>query len=144
MECQICASKELETIYSVPKVPLFQNKICRSRSEAIEAKTASVRLVHCKCCDFVYNTKFCQELMNYDSNYQNEQAESEVFDKHLDNVVNTIFKYEFASLITELISIADFLFALSDTNIKSSFFSHGFFLFILSINNFPFIWSYSC
>jgi len=79
-------------IFSRTDVPVFQNKVYRTYSEAKQAIIGDIELVQCPSSGLVYNRKFKPELMNYDENYQNEQACSRAFQRHLDHVLNIILR----------------------------------------------------
>jgi hypothetical protein len=57
-----------------------------SRSEARNCPRGDVVLVEDLNSGLIYNQAFQPELMNYDSNYQNEQGTSPLFQKHLESI----------------------------------------------------------
>ena len=61
-----------------------------SKADAIACPKGNIRLVEDLVTGLVYNVAFCPELMAYDSNYQNEQAVSPLFQKHLETVASAI------------------------------------------------------
>ncbi len=77
-------------LYSQIGVPLFQNKVYDSFEEAIEAKTIDVNLVQCLDTGFVFSGDFDIDKLEYDLNYQNEQANSFFFREHLNNVFDLL------------------------------------------------------
>src|SRR5277367_3247488 len=77
-------------VFKQSKVPVFQNKVYPSLNEALEASVANVELVQSKVSGFIFNKSFDSKLMNYDKNYQNEQANSNVFQEHLKNVLSLL------------------------------------------------------
>ncbi|MFC1885022.1 methyltransferase, partial [Thermodesulfobacteriota bacterium] len=66
-------------IYEVKSIPIFQNKVYTSPSQAKAVMTSTVSLMHCQHCDFIHNADFDPALITYDENYQNEQANSHFF-----------------------------------------------------------------
>ncbi len=81
------------TLFKQKKVPVFQNKVYKTQAEALNAETGEVELVQSKESGFVYNLKFDNVLMNYDENYQNEQANSSFFQQHLQKVLIQLESY---------------------------------------------------
>jgi hypothetical protein len=77
-------------LYEQNQLPVFQNKTYKSKAEAIACPKADVYLVEDLDTGLVYNSEFNSQLMNYDSNYQNEQGLSQTFKKHLLNVSKVI------------------------------------------------------
>lgn len=91
MKCQICLSENIKEIYRLDDCPIFQNKIYSTIELSLDVKKADVNIVHCRECDFIYNDAFSSKLMTYDNEYQNEQANSDAFNTHLNDVLNIIF-----------------------------------------------------
>jgi SAM-dependent methyltransferase len=79
-------------IFSQTNVPVFQNKVYPSFDDAKQAIIGDIELVQCPDTGLVYNHKFKSELLSYDENYQNEQAYSRAFQRHLDEVLNIILR----------------------------------------------------
>jgi ubiquinone/menaquinone biosynthesis C-methylase UbiE len=80
------AGQNATSVFKQPKVPVFQNKVYPTQREALEAPVADVELVQSGVSGFIFNRLFNPKLMHYDQNYQNEQANSNVFQEHLQNV----------------------------------------------------------
>jgi len=89
-KCPLCLSSVKKNIYQINNIPLFQNKVYKTRLEAENAKTGEVEIVHCESCDYVYNQKFDYNIMAYDDDYQNEQANSIFFQNYLCQVIDFI------------------------------------------------------
>jgi hypothetical protein len=87
--------KEVQNIYRVEDLPVFQNRMYLSQKEAEGCPNGNVNLVQDLKTGFIFNSEFNSELMNYDQDYQNEQALSQSFRKHLDNVLE-IFRKNFS------------------------------------------------
>ncbi len=79
-------------VFRQKKVPIFQNKVYTSQSEALLADTGEVDLVQSPISGFVFNKAFSPHIMNYDVHYQNEQSNSNFFTQHLHSVL-TLLKY---------------------------------------------------
>lgn len=83
-------SKGQTIIFRQKSVPVFQNKVFVTEREAINAVIGEVELVQSNQTGFIYNRAFDNNLMNYDTNYHNEQSNSLIFKKHLQNVFNLL------------------------------------------------------
>jgi 2-polyprenyl-3-methyl-5-hydroxy-6-metoxy-1,4-benzoquinol methylase len=64
-----------------------------TKSEAINCQKGDICLVEDLDTGLIYNKAFNVELMKYDDSYQNEQAISESFKKHLNSVLSIIKKF---------------------------------------------------
>jgi Methyltransferase domain len=84
-------------IYRADQLPVFQNRMFRSAEEAVACVRGDVVLVQDSLTGLIYNRAFDPSLMKYDADYQNEQAVSAAFGKHLDQVA-LIVQRHFASL----------------------------------------------
>lgn len=80
----------LNLLYQQDNYPIFQNRMYDSKAEAITCPKGDIRLVEDFATGLVYNTAFSPALMVYDGSYQNEQAVSPLFQKHLDAVATAI------------------------------------------------------
>lgn len=80
-------------IYKQLGFPLFQNKTYATRDEATHIKLGNVELIQDPATGLVYNHLFIPELLVYDDDYQNEQANSNVFQQHLETVLNMVQRY---------------------------------------------------
>ena len=95
MKCKLCENNNLSTIYTVPNVPIFQNKVYATVSEAQNIMTGNVTLVMCSNCGFIFNADFDRKAMNYDAHYQNEQAHSLYFQKYLLELIDLFTEKKF-------------------------------------------------
>jgi SAM-dependent methyltransferase len=77
-------------VYRVDDLPVFQNRMFASAEVARNCVKGDVFLVQDLGTGLVFNRDFRPELMQYDSNYQNEQAVSGVFRGHLKNVLSIV------------------------------------------------------
>ena len=82
----------LKEIYRIEQLPVFQNRMFRTQEEALECAKGDVVLVRDMETGLIFNQAFRPELMQYDADYQNEQAVSSVFRAHLDEVSSIISK----------------------------------------------------
>ena len=89
-------------IYSVEQLPVFQNKVFSSEIEAKNCVKGDVDLVQDKESGLIFNKSFNPKLMNYDADYQNEQAFSSVFKQHLENISEILNKHFFSKSLLEV------------------------------------------
>ena len=80
----------LNLLYQQDDFPIFQNRMYGNKEEAIACPKGNIRLVEDLETGLVYNAAFVPELMAYDDNYQNEQAISPLFQRHLEAVSSVI------------------------------------------------------
>lgn len=73
-------------LFSVAGLPVFQNKMFASRDAALHCPKGDIRLVQDSQTGLIFNAAFDANLLEYDADYQNEQACSSVFQHHLDAV----------------------------------------------------------
>ncbi len=80
----------LRDLYRIDHLPIFQNRMYETPEEAIGCPHGNIRLVQDTETGLIFNVDFNPELMVYDENYQNEQALSQNFRKHLERVKDII------------------------------------------------------
>jgi hypothetical protein len=80
----------IKTLYSVNSLPVFQNRMFDTEIEAKACTRGDVVVGQDLRTGLISNRAFRSELMQYDSNYQNEQAVSAVFREHLDQVASIL------------------------------------------------------
>lgn len=91
-----------KVLYTQQDLPIFQNKVYPDKESALACARGDIRLIQNQRTGLIYNQAFQQELMVYDSLYQNEQAHSSFFTNHLQQVA-AIIKDELGS--TDLVEI---------------------------------------
>jgi len=74
------------SILLVEDIPVFQNKMFATEAAALACPKGTVNLVEDMDTGLVFNAAFDAALLDYDTNYQNEQGYSGVFQRHLDAV----------------------------------------------------------
>ena len=79
-----------DVLYEAHDFPIFQNRMYATATEARACPKGDIRLVQDSQMGIVCNQAFRPELMQYDANYQNEQAVSAVFREHLESVAKII------------------------------------------------------
>ena len=77
-------------LYEASDFPILQNRVYRTRKEAISCPRGDILIVEDEKTGFIYNDAFRLDLMRYDANYSNEQANSPFFQKHLGAVKEII------------------------------------------------------
>lgn len=80
-------------LYRADQLPVFQNRMFRSAEAAQSCARGDVILVQDPRTGLVFNGAFRPELMQYDADYQNEQAVSSVFRSHLDEITGIVDRH---------------------------------------------------
>jgi len=80
----------LKILYELKNLPIFQNRVFETQEEAKIITRGDVCLVENLNTGLIYNQAFRSELVVYDELYDNEQATSSVFQKHLNEVLSII------------------------------------------------------
>lgn len=80
----------LKEHYRIDDLPIFQNKTFWKFEEAVNFPKADMVLVQDLKTGLIFNSSFDSDLLEYDSEYQNEQAVSPRFCDHLQVVGNLI------------------------------------------------------
>jgi SAM-dependent methyltransferase len=79
-------------LFKAQGLPIFQNKMYVDQRSAIQSPTGDIVLVQNLETGLIYNTAFDVDLLAYDRDYQNEQAHSTVFQRHLNEVKKILDK----------------------------------------------------
>jgi hypothetical protein len=77
-------------LFRAEGVPVFQNKMFATREAALACPTGDVVLAQDTDTGLVFNAAFDAALLAYDSDYQNEQALSRVFQCHISTALDII------------------------------------------------------
>jgi SAM-dependent methyltransferase len=72
-----------------PRVPVLQNRVYSTRSEAVAAPAGRIELLVCERCGFGHNAAFDPQLVEYDEHYDN-QVPSRVMDAHYRSLVDRL------------------------------------------------------
>ena len=94
--------KSYKTIYQAQQFPVFQNLMFDSKEAAKNCVKGDIDLVQDLETGLIFNQAFNPKLMQYDANYQNEQAVSNIFRQHLQNVSEIIQKHFTAYSLIEV------------------------------------------
>jgi SAM-dependent methyltransferase len=80
-------------LFRAEGLPVLQNRVYASAEEAVSSPTGDVVLVQDLQTGLVFNSAFDADLLVYDQDYQNEQALSPVFKKHLEEVISIVDRH---------------------------------------------------
>lgn len=89
-------------LFRVEGLPVLQNRVFNTREEALQSPTGDIVLAQDSVTGLISNIAFESEKIVYDENYQNEQACSVFFQRHLDNVASIIDKYLHSKSLIEV------------------------------------------
>ena len=92
----------LRLLYAQKDFPILQNHVYDTEAQAIGCPKGDVQLVEDQRSGLVYNASFRAELMAYDANYQNEQALSPSFQRHLEDVREIVGRHLGKEAIVEV------------------------------------------
>lgn len=88
-----CCNGEMKIereLYKIDQLPIFQNRMYDTETEAKACPKGNIRLVESLETGLIYNAAFNPKAMLYDAHYQNEQAFSPLFQQYLDSVAKII------------------------------------------------------
>lgn len=80
-------------LYRAEQLPVFQNRMFRTAQEAMACARGDVVLMQDPKTGLIFNSAFQPELMQYDADYQNEQAVSSVFRTHLEEITQIVDRH---------------------------------------------------
>jgi hypothetical protein len=67
----VCHANATSTFFENRHIPVHCNILWADKNEAKDVARADIVLVHCEHCGNIYNPAFKNDLMRYDSNYEN-------------------------------------------------------------------------
>lgn len=82
-----------QELYRAERLPVFQNRMFGSAEAARNCAKGDIVLVRNLETGLIFNQAFKPELMQYDADYQNEQAISSVFRRHLEDVTGIVKRH---------------------------------------------------
>src|SRR5437763_4143328 len=94
--------KSNREIYRATGLPLLQNRAFNSADEARACATGDVVLVQDLKTGLIFNEAFDPSLIDYDTDYQNEQAFSDVFRRHLEGVAQVVERHFHETSLIEI------------------------------------------
>ena len=80
-------------LFRADQLPVLQNRTFEKRCDAIATPTGDVVLIQDERTGLIYNQAFDTSRLVYDETYQNEQACSAIFRRHLDDVQQIIGRH---------------------------------------------------
>jgi SAM-dependent methyltransferase len=83
----------MRELFRAENLPVLQNRTFETAAEAKASGTGDVVLVQDERTGLVYNAAFDPSLLSYDREYQNEQACSPIFQRHLDEVATILGRH---------------------------------------------------
>jgi len=89
-------------LYRAESLPVFQNRMYRTENDAKKCVKGDVILVQDMETGLIFNKAFNTELAQYDTDYQNEQAVSQLFREHLNDVSRVIIQHFHNSTLIEV------------------------------------------
>ncbi len=90
VQCPVCESESLKELYSTV-VPVLQNRVYPTREDALNSKQASLVLVHCANCNFVFNGAFDDKAIVYDEQYDN-LVPSRLFGEYYEKIADHLYE----------------------------------------------------
>jgi len=88
--CPVCESLKIDSFMNQDNVPVNQNRPSIDQNTASNIIRGDLSLVVCNTCGFIFNQTFDFSKLTYDENYDNTQDLSELFDKHLSELVDEL------------------------------------------------------
>lgn len=89
-------------LFRVEGLPVFQNKMFVDHTAALACPKGDMTLVQDMDSGLIFNSAFDACLLKYDADYQNEQACSSVFQRHLEDVKAIIQRHFFGKSLIEV------------------------------------------
>lgn len=89
-------------LYRTESLPVFQNRMYRTESDARNCVKGDIILVQSMETGLIFNQAYNCKLVQYDTDYQNEQAFSQQFREHLNNVSKIIEEHFNKSTLIEV------------------------------------------
>jgi len=90
--CPVCLATNFIPIVRRAGVPVFQNVLFKYRSEAVNVDRATLQIVACTNCGFVFNAAFDPGKAHYDQLYDNNQTHSVQFTAYLDEHIRHLVR----------------------------------------------------
>ena len=87
--CPLCSVRTNEPFFEQRNSPLLQNKLLRTREEAMAVERVMVKYLYCPNCHFAFNPGFDPSLIDY-ANYYNGQIESPSYRQYVDQVARDL------------------------------------------------------
>ena len=92
LQCPVCCSSELETIFTWDGLPTFCNVLHQTREQALTTERAAMQLVSCHRCGFIYNAAFEPVRIQYGPHYGNPLSGSPHFRRYATGVAEELIR----------------------------------------------------
>jgi SAM-dependent methyltransferase len=92
VSCPLCDGTRLELFLERKGVPVHQNLCLPDPAAARRVRRGDLRLLVCRNCGFVSNTAFDSALLDYGSDYDNDQSYSTCFGGYVDNRIEHLLR----------------------------------------------------
>ena len=89
-------------LYRIENIPVLQNTVFDSFDAAVKSPLGDVVLVQDLKTGLIFNSNYDSEKINYNGDYQNEQAFSSFFKDHLEEVVNIFDRHLINGSLVEI------------------------------------------
>jgi len=90
--CPSCGSKELLPFYEVRNVPVHSCMLMQTQQKALRFSRGDIILGFCKECGFISNVAFEPSMLDYSTNYEDQQCFSPTFDAFAQDLANRLIK----------------------------------------------------
>ena len=77
--CPACGDSQMNSFYTLDKIPVHSVRLLYSRDEAIQFPSGSLDLALCPACGFICNRAYNPDLQDYSAEYESTQAYSPTF-----------------------------------------------------------------
>jgi len=88
--CPVCNTDDTELFLQRSSVPVHQNLLCDSPTDAQRLARGELQMRICRGCGFVYNAAFDASLLEYGRQYDNTQTHSAMFQGYVGELVERI------------------------------------------------------
>ena len=88
IRCTCCQSEiSKNVVYSKKSCPVTNNVVYKTKEEALNSLVGDIELVRCSKCNFVFNCKYNEKLLDYNSNYNNKRSFSPAYNDYLGELI---------------------------------------------------------
>ena len=88
--CPICSGVDSVLLAERAETPVFQNALFANSKEAQDCTTGQLEMRHCISCGFAWNSAFDPKLIDYGTDYDNNNSLSTAFQAHLADRIEKI------------------------------------------------------
>ena len=91
-KCPVCGLQETFVFLKRNKIPVVQNMIFSDKKSAISVPRGDLHLSCCRCCGFIFNSAFQENLVMYGNTYDNRQHFSEYFHQYIKKIAEYLIE----------------------------------------------------